>query len=139
MNIAELYNTDAQDVFDIQSKVVVFITKLMSHQALRDNWQSIRNDIAMQQQMIDDEFERWNYYLFYLAEEEAMNDLPLKYKIEHDTISSRKIVISATEYRENDFDKLIKRYIQYSFEDDELKDMDDFRMSPEVKELINRE
>ena len=97
MNIAELYEKAAQDVFDIHSMVDVFITRPLNHNDLREKWKDIRNDIAENQRYIDDEFERWNHYLFYLAEEDAVNDIPLKYQIEHDTISSRKIVISAKE------------------------------------------
>lgn len=139
MNIEELYELVEQDVFDIQSKVEVFITKPLSHQNLLENWQKIRNDIADRQRMIDDEFERWNHYLFYLAEEEAVNDISLKYKIEHDTISSRKIVISANEYKSNDFSEVIGRYIKYSFDDTVYHVMEDFIKSPEVVKLLKRD
>ena len=111
MNITEFYEMFDQDVFDIQSKVDVFITKPLNHDDLRDKWQDIRNDIAERQRMIEDEFERWNHYLFYLAEEDAANDISLKYKIEHDTVSSRKIVISTKEYSMDDFEEVIGRYI----------------------------
>ena len=74
MNIAELYKKTERDVFDINSKVDVFITKPLNHNDLQNYWQFIRNDIAEKQRLIDDEFERWNHYLFYLAEEDAVND-----------------------------------------------------------------
>lgn len=136
MNIAELYEKAGKDVFDIRSKVDVFITKPLSHHDLLNYWQSIRNDIAEKQRQIEDEFERWNHYLFFLAEEDAVNDIPLKYKIEHDTISSRKIVISTKDYSEQDFNVLINRYIKYSFEEINIVEMDDFSKSPEVVKLI---
>ena len=129
----------AQDVFGIKSNVVVFITKPLNYHDLLMNWQTIRNEIAERQLTIDDEFERWNYYLFYLVKDDAINDIPLKYKIEHDTISSRKIVISANEYNVNDFNKLIKRYIKYSFQESELEVLNDFCKSAKVVELIKRE
>ena len=136
MNIAELYKKTERDVFDINSKVDVFITKPLNHNDLQNYWQFIRNDIAEKQRLIDDEFERWNHYLFYLAEEDAVNDTTLKYKIEHDTISSRKIVISTKDFREQDFNVVINRYIKYSFEEINIEEMEDFNKSPEVVKLI---
>ncbi len=138
MNIAELYEKAAQDVFDIHSMVDVFITRPLNHNDLREKWKDIRNDIAESQRFIDDEFERWNHYLFYLAEEDAVNDVSLKYQIEHDTISSRKIVISTKEYREHDFNVVIKRYIKYSFDEEEYEEMDDFHKNPIVTKLVSK-
>lgn len=138
MNIEELYKKVAQDVFDIQSKVDVFITRPLSHNDLQEKWKDIRNDIAESQRFINDEFERWNHYLFYLADEEAIKDIALKYKIEHDTISSRKIVIPAKEYGEHDFNVVISRYIKYSFDEDVYDEMDDFRKDPVVVKLVKR-
>lgn len=136
MNITELYEKMGQDVFDIQSKVDVFITKPLSHHDLLNYWQAIRNDIAENQRLIEDEFERWNHYLFYLVEEDAINDISLKYKIEHDTISSRKIVISSKEYSEQDFNMVINRYIKYPIIEINFVKMDDFSKNPEVVKLI---
>lgn len=138
MNIAELYEKAAQDVFDIHSMVDVFITRPLNHNDLREKWKDIRNDIAENQRFIDDEFERWNHYLFYLAEEDAVNDIPLKYQIEHDTISSRKIVISTKEYGEHDFNVVIKRYIKYSFDEEEYEKMNDFHKNPVVTKLVRK-
>lgn len=136
--MTKLYKMVAQDVFGIESNVVVFITKPLNYHDLLMNWQTIRNEIAERQLTINDEFERWNHYLFYLAEEDAYNDITLKYKIEHDTISSRKIVISAKEYSDKDdvFKEVEKRYIKYSFEDAKLMEMDEFIKNTEVVELI---
>lgn len=138
MNITEFYEMFDQDVFDIQSKVDVFITKPLNHDDLRDKWQDIRNEIAERQRMIEDEFERWNHYLFYLAEEDAANDISLKYKIEHDTVSSRKIVISTKEYSMDDFEEVIGRYIKYSFDDSVYMEMEDFKKCSKVVKLINK-
>ena len=138
MNIEELYKKVAQDVFDIQSKVDVFITKPLNHDDLQEQWKNIRNDIAESQRFIDDEFERWNHYLFYLADEEAIKDIALKYQIEHDTISSRKIVIPAKEYSEHDFNVVISRFIKYSFDEDVYEEMDDFHKDPTVIKLVRR-
>ena len=138
LKIDGLYEKLSKDVFDIDSKVDVFITKPLSHRVLRVMWESIRNDIAEKQRFLTDEFERWNHYLFYLADEEAIKDIALKYQIEHDTISSRKIVISAKEYGEYDFNVVISRYIKYSFDEDVYEEMDDFHKDPVVIKLVRR-
>ncbi|WET67957.1 ABC-three component system middle component 1 [Sphingobacterium sp.] len=55
-------------------------------------WEDISNAIALYYQTkIDTDFERWNLYLFYLSEHKM--EKGLKYRIENDPISSRKIVI----------------------------------------------
>lgn len=139
LKIDSLYEKLSKDVFDIDSKVDVFITKPLSHRVLRVIWESIRNDIAEKQRFLTDEFERWNHYLFYLADEEAINDIPLKYKIEHDTISSRKIVISTSEFNENDFEAVIRKYIRYSFDGEMSNELDDFCKSDDVLYLISQD
>lgn len=55
-------------------------------------WEEISNAIALYYQTkIDTDFERWNLYLFYLSEQKM--EKSLKYRIENDPISSRKIII----------------------------------------------
>lgn len=55
-------------------------------------WEDISNAIALYYQTkIETDFERWNLYLFYLSGE--MLEKGLKYRIENDPISSRKIVV----------------------------------------------
>lgn len=55
-------------------------------------WEDISNAIALYYQTkIETDFERWNLYLFYLSEQKM--EKGLKYRIENDPISSRKIVI----------------------------------------------
>jgi len=60
--------------------------------SLNNSWKEMRNFIAIKfQNTLSIEFERWNTYLFYIVSEAISNDL--KYQIENDTFSSRKIVI----------------------------------------------
>ena len=69
----------------------VFV-KAPSQQRLEEIWNDFSNAIAIYYQTkLETEFERWNLYLFYVLEEETARGL--KYKIENDPISSRKIVI----------------------------------------------
>lgn len=73
---------------------------------LNDVWKEMRNFIAIKfQNNLAIEFERWNVYVFYIVEFPL--DDALKYKIENDTFSSRKIVIEGN----YDFEKIIKEHI----------------------------
>jgi hypothetical protein len=71
-------------------------------------WEDISNAVAIYYQtQLDSEFDRWNLYLFYLiptAVEKA-----IKYKIENDPISSRKIVVDS--YNNEPYDTIISMHI----------------------------
>jgi hypothetical protein len=69
----------------------VFI-KPPTQDRLAELWNDISNAVAIYYQTkLPTEFERWNLYLFYILEPEV--EKGLKYKIENDPVSSRKIVI----------------------------------------------
>ena len=63
-----IYKKYEVDIFDVQSKVDVFFTRLLSEETLTSQWKEIRNYVALNQLDLDDEFERWNFYLFYVVE-----------------------------------------------------------------------
>jgi hypothetical protein len=61
---------------------------------LENNWREISNFIALHfQSKLENKFEIWNIYLFFKMP--AKVESPLKYLIENDTFSSRKIIIEA--------------------------------------------
>lgn len=132
----EKYSRRSIDVFGENQRVDIFITQPLDHEKLKSEWEAIRNEVANSQSMIDDEFERWNHYLFFLVDEKSMLDINLKYKIEHDTISSRKILISQKEYTEDGFDTVVKKYIQYAFEPHYFEEMVEFEKNSEVLALL---
>lgn len=102
------------DSFDIRSKILVCVTKCLTEDELRETWRNYRNDFAVEFQTDDiDEFERWNFYLFYVVDNKNAIDRSLKYEIEHDTISSRKIVVSKDELQDENGESLVMRYIKY--------------------------
>ncbi len=74
--------------------VSVFSFIIESEDLLNRNWESITNTIASYYQSKfeeeEKEFERWNIYIFFIIKEEVSTQL--KYKIENDKFSSRKIV-----------------------------------------------
>lgn len=102
------------DSFDVRSKILVCVTKCLTEDELRETWRNYRNDFAVEFQTDDiDEFERWNIYLFYVVDNKNAIDRSLKYEIEHDTISSRKIVVSKDELQDENGESLVMRYIKY--------------------------
>lgn len=102
------------DSFDVRSKILVCVTKCLTEDELRETWRNYRNDFAVEFQTDDiDEFERWNFYLFYVVDNKNAMDRSLKYEIEHDTISSRKIVVSKDELQDENGESLVMRYIKY--------------------------
>lgn len=102
------------DSFDVHSKILVCVTKCLTEDELRETWRNYRNDFAVEFQTDDiDEFERWNFYLFYVVDNKNAIDRSLKYEIEHDTISSRKIVVSKDELQDENGESLVMRYIKY--------------------------
>lgn len=102
------------DSFDVRSKILVCVTKCLTEDELRETWRNYRNDFAVEFQTDDiDEFERWNFYLFYVVDNKNAIDRSLKYEIEHDTISSRKIVVSKDELQDENGESLVARYIKY--------------------------
>ena len=102
------------DSFDVRSKILVYVTKCLTEDELRETWRNYRNDFAVEYQTDDiDEFERWNFYLFYVVDNKNAIDRNLKYEIEHDTISSRKIVVSKDELQDENGESLVARYIKY--------------------------
>jgi hypothetical protein len=79
-----------------------FFIKSSNEKLLNDTWEKIRNMIGVYfQSKLESEFDIWNIYLFYITDDVSKE---LKHRIEHDTISSRKIVIdSATQMSDSDF------------------------------------
>lgn len=74
--------------------VSVFSFIFESENMLNQNWESITGTIASYYQSKLEEkgkdFERWNIYILFIVKEEVSTQL--KYKIENDKFSSRKIV-----------------------------------------------
>ena len=128
-----------KDVFNIDSNIDIFITKPLTWASLAEEWREIRNTIAGEQRFLKDEFERWNHYLFYLVEGEASEDISLKHVIEHDTISSRKVIISTSEFKEDDFEAVIGKYISYRFENSRVGKLPVFEKRKRIVEIMEED
>lgn len=132
-----IYKNYKEDVFNINSKVEVFFTRLLDEETLAAKWRDIRNFVARNQMDLDDEFERWNFYLFYMVNNPIV-DLNLKYEIEHDTISSRKMVVDNMVINDNVCEELVKKYIKYSIDNQEQKFTKVFIKDESVKMIVKR-
>ena len=79
---------------DFIGTISIFSFFFESEKELYDNWEVITSSIAAYYQSeLDDEtkeFERWNIYIIFFARGNVSNQL--KYKIENDKFSSRKIL-----------------------------------------------
>lgn len=87
----------------------VFLLKFISEDELENDWRKISNAIAVYfQSKIEDDFGKWNTYIFFQSNFEPSNNYRnLKYKIEKDIFSSRKIMIE----EEKDLDTIIDEHI----------------------------
>lgn len=129
------------DIFEIGVNILIAITECLPEETLRTQWRSLRNKLAEERQMDPmDDFERWNFYLFYVVKDKSAIDRSLKYEIEHDTVSSRKIIIDRAEFTDGNYDTLIASYIKYDI--GELVDEEhklDFIINKSAQKLTNNE
>ena len=133
-------NRYACDTFGVGSTIDIFVTEPMSVADLEEEWKKIRDDIAKKyQRSLTNDFERWNFYLFYVVEDIESLRRNLKFKIEHNTLSSRKIIISAKEIEGNDIPEyLIHKYLCYTIETENAVDGKPFVKDDKVVELIEQ-
>ncbi|MEX2410975.1 MAG: ABC-three component system middle component 1 [Candidatus Paceibacterota bacterium] len=123
----------------ISHVVHVFIIEVQNEELLNEFWKRIRDYIAVYfQNTMESDYERWNLYLIYVCRDEVSKEL--KYKIENDQISSRKIIVD--NYKDNIDEKtissLVNRYIKFSFsmpiKNKEVKD--EYSSSSNIYKLI---
>jgi hypothetical protein len=83
-----------------------FFLKYQNVDEINDSWRKVSNFIALKcQSRILDDFGKWNTYLFLISGRSLGIDV--KYKIENDTFSSRKIVIEDN----SSYDDIINKHI----------------------------
>lgn len=129
------------DVFGFSHDVYVAITNRMTSEELKSCWRDIRNEIMTEfQNKLTDDFSRWNFYVFYVVNDLNTLNGSLRYMIEHDTVSSRKILIDGRDTKddENSYEAVVKKYISYDIlpahkVDNEIKP---FEKSEDVMDLI---
>ena len=129
-----------KDIFGVGSNIDIFVTESIEVNTLRNEWKYLRDYIALEyQRKLTDDFERWNFYIFYVVEDFVKLPKNLKLKIEHDTLSSRKIVISHSELVCNDIPKyLISKYLSYPIPIHKETNIDTFIKDETIVELLNQ-
>ncbi|MEG0930838.1 ABC-three component system middle component 1 [Algoriella sp.] len=87
--------------------IPTFFINIKDEENLTNKWKAITEFIAVHfQSSLRNEFSVWNIYLFFILEQEIKDDL--KYIIENDTFSSRKIII----YPNQDVEIIIQEHIK---------------------------
>lgn len=88
----------------------IFCLTTEKQNLLLAEWENIVSNVAGNFQIdFETEFEKWNLYIMFFVKEKCSK--ALKYKIENDKFSSRKIVIDNFTGIENDYSKIIKSRI----------------------------
>lgn len=132
-----------KDVFGFSHDLYIAITTSLSHDELAESWRDIRNEVMTKwQDTITDDFSRWNFYLFYVVENLDKLDGSLRYQIEHDMVSSRKILVDRSDYvKDADlYETVVRKYINYDVTEGENEDEDihPFGKSDEVVQLLKK-
>lgn len=129
------------DVFGVGASISIGITPCLTENELRDSWRKYRNELAISYQVeFISDFERWNFYLFYVVENKNRLDRSLKYEIEHDTVSSRKIIVDSSELIDDSMDSLIASYIKYEIKDiKQFSHYSTFEINEDAKNIVEDE
>lgn len=115
--------------------IPVFFINIKDEKILENQWKTITEFIAVHfQSSLRNEFSVWNIYLFFILEKEVKDDL--KYIIENDTFSSRKIII----FPQLDIVSIIQEHIKN--DDTVVQSIDEFEEAPfqpnsDVWEILN--
>jgi len=76
--------------------VIVCMVKFKDEKVLKKQWKEFNSYLTVKFiPSVKDEYSKWNFYIFYFSEKKV--DKPLKYEIENNKFSSRKIVIENCE------------------------------------------
>ena len=137
----EKFEMKNKDVFGSSHNLYIAITTSLRHKGLAESWRDIRDEIMTKwQDTITDDFSRWNFYLFYVVENLDKLDGSLRYQIEHDMVSSRKILVDRSDYNKDAdlYETVVRKYINYDVTEGEEEDGDilPFGKSNEVVQLI---
>ncbi|BAF71690.1 ABC-three component system middle component 1 [Sulfurovum sp. NBC37-1] len=95
--------------------IVIFIKEKSSNK-LKENWQKTCSVLSesIEDELLIDNFIRWNVYILYTLEEEVSNEL--KYKIENNTFFARKIIEDRykLDLTDENIQKLIEKHITFN-------------------------
>lgn len=92
--------------------IPIIFVKFRDNNKLAECWQDFNNFTTAEYLLpLKDEFSKWNAYLFYLADRNVPKSL--KYEIENNKFSTRKMVIDFTDktFDENTLEDILSKYI----------------------------
>ena len=116
--------------------IPAFFIYIKDDEILSNKWKAIVEFIAIHfQSSLKDEFSFWNIYLFFVLENEGKDEL--KYIIENDTFSSRKIIVAPKQDVDliiNDFIKNVDINTQVIVDPDEVP----FIPNPDIWKILNK-
>lgn len=144
-NLSEVfsqYNVNAWVKAQQKYEINIFTVLLDDNDQLSECWEELTNGIAVHfQGLLEKDIEIWNIYVLFLIKEVV--DKELKYKIEQDKYSSRKIVCDGFEVnKEEALDLQIKGVIDnklFGFQLYELKkDRNEITIQTSVEEKVRQ-
>lgn len=82
-----------------------------SNECLRKHWKDFNSQVSLEYLTnLEDEYSRWNFYIFYFSDVKVPKSI--KYEIENNKFSSRKIVIEQCEtITEDEIERAISEHI----------------------------
>lgn len=91
--------------------IPIIFVRFQDLDALTKTWKEFNSYVAAEYMtLFKDEYSKWNFYIFYLSN--MVVDKPLKYEIENNKFSSRKIVIENSEsISKEEAEKIISEHI----------------------------
>lgn len=118
------------------SQIHSVLVSNLNAEELKNDWVRITNLIAIHYQSnLNSDFERWNLYLFFILPKDVNIPDDLKYTIENNTFSSRKIVEDASLSTE----ALIKKHVNNKLNLEEVSprtESIDFKYDPLIYDVL---
>jgi len=125
-----------EKVYSGQSIIHSVFVEILDEEKLNNDWIRITNFIAIHyQSSLVSDFERWNLYLFFLLPDEIVVSDDLKYAIENNTFSSRKIIEVASLTAKSLIEKHINNFLTIEG-DAENAEKTDFEHNPIIYSVL---
>lgn len=121
INKLEKFEFDIKQLFQLEDLILgelsfggivpIIFVRFSSVDTLAKNWKDFNSYVAAEYMtLIKNEYSKWNFYIFYLSSENV--EKQVKYEIENNKFSSRKIVIeSVNSIIEEEINFLISEHI----------------------------
>ncbi|MCT4646353.1 MAG: hypothetical protein N4A74_15300 [Carboxylicivirga sp.] len=122
-------------------KLAVITALFKTEKSLEEDWAHLSSSVCSHYQMkLDDDFAKWNTYLIYACNENV--EKGLKYRIENNKFSNRKIVVNNSTKNLDDewVDKIISEKILLDKleinSDAEIRDNASLSLNPNISKIL---